>query len=621
METIFEYISQSYHMWAVIGLIICAMVLYALDKVPLEITSILVFSSLLAFFHFFPLEDSSGNLLIDNAKIFAGFANPALISVIGLLIVGQAVVQTGALNEVANIISKLSKNNALVSIGLSLIVVMVISAILNNTPVVVIFIPILITMAKNMDLSVSKVMIPLSYAAILGGMVTLIGSSTNLLVSGTLEEMGLEPLSFFEFSLPGGIMATVGFIYVLLVAPKLLPDRASFAKSLVGDDERQFIAQLEIDWDSEFVGKKLVEDKFEEHPDLNIRMIQRGGHAFLPPYDEHLSIRSRDVIVISATRKNLADLLSKFPRMLLQSKLDGSSQITKEIEGEGGSNENIILTEVVVTPTSRMIGQTLEQIGLYHNYNAVVLGIQRESRIIRARVSEIKLAAGDVLLVMAKREDLLVLRETKDLLLLEWSTEEIQSGKKAKPAAIILSLVVSLAALDIVPIAVTSFVGATVAIITGCLNFSQAKRAIDSQVVLIVAASLALGAALQATGGAEFLANKLISMMSGASPIVIMSALFLMMVGVTNVLSNNASAVLFTPIAVEIAQKLNMPPSMFIFAVIFACNCSFVTPIGYQTNLLVMGPGHHKFSDYIRSGLPLAIIMWITYTLYAIIRF
>jgi len=607
---------DSFHMWFVLLLIAGTMFAYAVDKIPLEVTSIVVFALLLLFFHFFPLTGSDGKNLLDTGRIVAGFSNPALIAVIGLLVVGQAVVQTGALNEIANLIMKISGNNAIIAIAMSLIVVMLVSAILNNTPVVVIFIPILAALSKSMDMSVSKVMIPLSYAAILGGMMTLIGSSTNLLVSGTLEEMGREPLTFFDFTVPGFIMASVGFLYVLFIAPRLLPDRASFAKSLVGDDERQFIAQIEVDRSSDFVGTKLEEGKFPDYPDINVRMVQRGEHAFLPPYDENMAIRSRDILVVSATRKDLTELLAKQPSSLLQNN-PGASEVADDTDSDTSIQSDVSLAEVVITPTSRMIGRNLEQIGFHHHYDSVVLGIQRESRIIRARVSEIRLAAGDVLLVMGKRNDIMNLRDSKDMLLLEWSAEEIHSGNKAKSAAAILTAVVSLAALDIVPIAISAFAGAAAVIVVGCINLRQARRAIDSQIVLIVAASLALGAALQATGGASYLANEMVAVMSGASPLVMMSALFLMMVGVTNVLSNNASAVLFTPIAVEIAVKLGVPVPMFVYAVIFACNCSFITPIGYQTNLLVMGPGHHKFSDFMRAGLPLAIIVWITYTAFA----
>lgn len=604
-------------MWFTLGLISCAIVMYSIDKISLELTSIVVLSALLLFFHLFPLTNPSGEIILSTTKLFTGFANPALIAVISLLIVGQAVVQTGALNEIANVIVKVSRNNALISIGMSLLVVMLISAMLNNTPVVVIFIPILAAIAKHYEISVSKIMIPLSYSAILGGMTTLIGSSTNLLVSGTMEEMGLVPLKFFDFTIPGLVMASVGLLYVLFIAPKLLPDRASLAKEMVGNDERKFIAQIEVERNADFVGKKVEDNNFPDYKDISIRMIQRGEHAYLPPFEEYMTLQPMDIVVVSAKRQDIADLLSKQPSAILQN-TPGAKDITSDDdEGAGEIQSDTSMAEVIITPSSRMVGRNLEQVGFHHHHHCVVLGIQRQSRIIRSRLTEIRLAAGDVLLVMGKRKDIFTLQESKDMLLLEWSTQEIHSGRKAIPASIILAGVVGLSAVDIVPITISAFIGATAAILTGCLNLRQAKRAIDSQIVLIVATSLALGAAMQATGGAHYIATVIIDIFAGASAVTLMSVLFLLMVMLTNVLSNNASAVLFTPIAIGMAQELGVPHMMFVMAVIFACNCSFITPIGYQTNLLVMGPGHHKFSDFMRSGLPLALLMWITYTLFA----
>lgn len=614
MIDLFNQIQQSeqLHMWFTLTLIMCAMVAYSSEKVSMEVTSAIVFSCLLLFFHFFPLIDDYGNYKVSTTSLLAGFANPALIAIICLLIVGQSVVQTGAINEIANIIMKISRNNAFISIILSLVFVLVISAVLNNTPVVVIFIPVIAALAKNYNVSVSKTMIPLSYAAILGGMMTLIGSSTNLLVSGTLVEMGYSSLTFFEFTIPGLVMASVGLLYVIFIAPFMLPDRASMSKSVVGEDERQFIAQLEIDRTSKILGKILENDKLPDFKKVSVRMIQRGEHAFLPPFDKDFEIKLKDIIVISATRDEVTELVSQQPDMLR--KINISSD---EIEGEENVNEEISIAEVIVTPTSRMIGRNLEQLSFRNRHKCVVLGIQRQSRIIRARISEIRLSAGDVLLVIGNNTDIALLQDSKDMMLLELSAKEVHSGKKAKQAAIVLASVVGLAALDIVPIAVSAFAGATALILTGCLNLRQVRRSIDGQVVMIVAASLALGSALQQTGGAAFIAQILVRSLEGSSALVVMSVLFFAMAIITNLLSNNASAVLFTPIAIRAAEELGIETDMFVFAVIFACNCSFITPIGYQTNLLVMGPGHYKFSDFMRSGIPLTILMWATYTIFA----
>ncbi len=587
-----------------------AIIAYASERISLELTSIAIISILLLFFHFFPVVDESGTVVLSMERLLAGFANPALIAVLSLLVLGQAIVQTGALNEVANFILRIGRNNAFISITMTLIVVMVISALLNNTPVVVIFIPIMAALAKGVDWSVSKLMIPLSFASILGGMTTLIGSSTNLLVSSMLVDLGVPPLGFFDFTIPGSILAAIGLVYIVFIAPRLLPDRASLAKAVVGEEDvRKFVAQVEVDYDSDLIGQKVDASKLEGYPDLTIRMIQRGEHAFLPPFDEEMAIKPHDLLVVSGTRKDIANLFSRTSEDLLK-------ETVQDEEGEDeGAQEDVSVAEIVIAPASRMIGRTLEAIGFHREFNCVVLGIQRQSRVIRSRVTEIRLAAGDVLLVLGKQEDILALQNSKDLLLMEWSTEEIHSGQKAKLAGGIFFSAVALAALGLVPITVAAFAGVGGILLTRCINLRQAARALDLKILLMIAASLALGASLQETGGASYLAESLVSVMHGASPALVMAALFILMATLTNILSNNASAVLFTPIAVNVAEQLAVDPRMFIFAVIFACNCSFATPIGYQTNLLVMGPGHNKFVDFMKVGIPLVLVICVAYAL------
>ncbi len=602
-------------MWVSLLLILLAIISYANDKIPLEITSITVISVLLIFFNFFPLLNEEGKEILTTQKLLLGFANPALISVLCLLVLGQALIQTGALNEVANFILKITHNNPVVSIGISLVFVMVISAFLNNTPVVVIFIPILAALSKSVGTSVSKVMIPLSFVSILGGMTTLIGSSTNLLVSGILVEMEQEPLNFFDFTLPGAIIACVGLFYVLFVLPRFLPDRASMAKSLaLGDDNRQFVTQIEVTYDSNLVGMGLKEGTLDEFKGISIRMIQRGEHAFLPPYDEDMIIRPRDILIMSSLKKDLAEFYKQYP--------DGLEQKIKSDKGEETEVEaQINMAEIVISPTSNVIGRSLEDTEFHKEFNCLVLGIQRQARTIRSKITETKLASGDVLLVMGKKRDVLSLHESKDFLLMEWSTEEIHSEKNAGKAILIFSSAVALSAFGVMPITVAAFMGVALILLTKCLNMKQVAKSLDSKIVLLVSSSLALGTALQDTGGAEFIAMNVVTLMDGFSPIVIMAGLFVFMILLTNILSNNAAAVLFTPIALNLANQLNVDPQMFIFAVIFGCNCSFASPIGYQTNLLVMGPGHHKFSDFIRGGVPLTLIVMVTYIIFASIYY
>lgn len=611
------YAIPNVHMWFSLFLIVAAIISYANDKIALEITSITVIAVLLFFFHIFPLVDDDGTPIMTMQKLLLGFSNPALVSVLCLLVLGQALIQTGALNEVVNLILRITHNNAVLAISVSLIFVTIISAFLNNTPVVVIFIPILAALAKSVNISVSKVMIPLSFVSILGGMTTLIGSSTNLLVSGIMVEMGREPLGFFDFTFPGVIIASVGMIYVLFVLPKLLPDRASMVKSMAlnGDDNRQFVTQIEIGYDANMVGMDIKNGTIDGMPNLSIMMLQRGEHAFLPPFDEDIVIRPRDIVILSSQKKDLAEFFKRFPEVM------GEEAEAIKGESEEDINDTANMAEIVISPSSKVIGKTLEETGFHGQFNCLVLGIQRQARTIRSKITETKLASGDVLLVLGKKNDILHLHESKDFLLMEWSTEEIHSEKNAGKAISIFGMVVVLSASGILPITVAAFAGVALIVLTKCLNMKQVAKSLDGKIILLVASSLALGAALQDTGGAEFIASNVVSLMDGFSALSIMVMMFIIMILMTNVLSNNATAVLFTPIAINLADQLNVDPRMFLFVVIFGCNCSFASPIGYQTNLLVMGPGHHKFSDFIRGGVPLTLIVLVTYTIYAAFYF
>lgn len=604
-------------MWATFALIVIALALYATEKVALEITSLGILTTLMLLFYFFPLRNEGGEILLDPERLLLGFSNPALIAVMALLVLGQAIIRTGSLNEIANIILRFSRSHKVVAVALVLATVTFVSTFVNDTPTCVIFMPIIAAIAKRLHLSASKVMIPLSYAAILGGTVTLIGSSTNLLVSGALVELGQAPLGFFSFTLPGAIIALAGLSYVIFVLPHLLPNRAPLSSELVGGENRQFIVQLDVLDDSPVIGRKPGSEKLFDSPEISLKMIHRGEHAYLPPFDENLSIRAHDTLIVSSSRAAVTDMFNTAGTHMFKKLREFETQESDD-KGKGES----VLAEIVIAPASRMIGQNVEQIGFIHNYRCVILGIQRRSRMITSRMTEIRLAAGDVLLIMGNVEDVMALRETGDVLLMEWSTEELPSRAHARRVNAIFAGVVATAAFDLIPIHMSALIGVILVILTGSINLRQAMRALNAQIILLVAAGLALSTALESTGGAAYLAEALITVMNGHSPVLVMGAMFLLMAICTNILSNNATALIFTPIAFNTAEMLGADPMMFIFAVIFASNCcSFATPIGYQTNLLVMSPGHYRFSDYMKGGVPLMMIVMFTYMIFSYFYF
>lgn len=611
MEADFSHVWQ---MWVVFGAIIAAIAAYASEDIPLEVTSLALVAGLLAFFHFFPVEAGSGNLL-NPENLLAGFADPALIAVLALLVVGQGLFQSGALEDVAQLTNANAIRAPYLTLGVMLVVVLVVSGFMNNTPVAVIFIPVVSALAAKASISSSKMMIPLSYASILGGMTTLIGSSTNLLASGAASRAGLDRIGFFDFTIPGVFLAAIGIVYVAFILPRLMPARANLTEEM-GGSGKQFIAQLQLGYGHPLVGSKATGGMFPSLKNITVRMVQRGERPFLPPFED-MVLRPGDTLIIAATRATLMEALKQEPDIFQGLIHQDGGPSDPDSDDEQRPVRDLMLAETIVAPGSRMIGRNIEQAGFRMETDCIVLGVQRRSRMIRTQMSDIRLEAGDVLLIVGNRQSVRGLRTSRDLLLLEWSTTEIPHLSNARTAQIILGGTVISAALGIVPISIAAVAGALAMILTGCLNIRQASRAIDRQIFLLVGAALALGTSLEATGGATFLAQQVILVFDGFGAAVVLSVFFLLTAILTNVLSNNATAVLFVPIAVSTASQLGIDPMVFVYAVIFAANCSFATPMGYQTNLLVMGPGHYRFSDFMRAGAPLVIILWLAFSLFA----
>ena len=619
-------IDPSIHMWFALFITGAAIVAFIRERIPIEVTSIAVLTALMLFGQIFPLYDEDGTNLIDAYTLLAGFANPSLIAVLALLVMGQAMIQSDALRTVTNVLTFRDKRKAWLSIVLILVFVLIVSAFMNNTPLVIIAIPLMQVLASTIGMSESRVMIPLSYVAILGGMTTLIGSSTNLLVSSTMVELGYEALGFFDFVIPGAILAIVGFIYVLIFVPRLMPDRATMARDLVGS-KKEFVAELDVDEESALLGLACIDGRFPEFPDLKIKLVQRGGQLILPPF-ENYNVEINDTLIVAATRDTLMSMLSKFPGFLLSE--EESQFIDNKVDDEAGpvsetSNaETRVLAEIMITPASRMIDMSLDHVNFHRQFGTIVLGIQRRAKVVRRRLGRIRLEAGDVLLITGRRAAVDSLRYNPDFIVLSGSKRDLPVPGKAPIAFAVFMSTIALAALGVLSIPVAAVTGSAMMIATGCLNIRQATRAIDRKIFLLVGSMLALGAALQASGGALYIANLIIDLPFTNTPITMLAALFLLVAVATNILSNNACAILFTPIALSLAQSLD--PALtdgkdltFVFAltVIFAANCSFASPIGYQTNLLVMGPGHYRFRDYLRGGVPLVLILWVTYILIA----
>lgn len=601
---------QIWFTFAIIGL---AVVSYVSERISMELTSVLVIVALLAFFEFHPLAlDGTANAL-NAPSLLAGFANPALVTIIALLVIGQGLYHTAALERPTRQLAFWARRRPLLTLGSTLIGAGFLSAFLNNTPVVVMFIPVLSSLAARLNVSPAKLLIPLSFISILGGMTTVIGSSTNLLVAGMVEQVGLMKLGFFDFAVPGFLLATVGAVYVGLCVPRLLPERDPLASAATGLSGKQFIAQLAITPDHPLHGAEPIAGLFPALKNMTVRLVQRGDTSILPPFEE-VSLRSGDMVIVAATRQALTEALLAGEGLLTTDVPISDDDQPSALDGSGAE---LTLCETVVAPSSTLIGRRIGQSGLRADTGCLVLGIQRRSRMIRGRLEDIRLEPGDGVLLLGPRGRIRDLRTNRDLLLLEWSAHELPDIKLANRARLIFAATVGLAAAGVLPIVIAALAGAAAMIPAGCLNMRQAARAVDRRIFLLIGAAIAMALALEKTGAGQLIAHTVIAGVGAGSPALVLSVLFLLIAVMTNFLSNNATALLFTPIAASTALELGVDAKPFIFAVIFAANCSFATPMGYQTNLLVMGPGQYRYLDYTRSGAPLIVLLWLSYSIFA----
>ncbi|WP_081691366.1 SLC13 family permease [Cucumibacter marinus] len=587
--------------WLSFAVIFVAIILFATERVAMEVSALGAIVALLL------IGAASPDAGLTPEALLAGFANPALISILALIVMGQGLMHTDALGPFTANLERLWPRQVGRVMILVLIAAGIISAVINNTPVVVMFIPVLAAVAARRRVSTRKIMMPLSYISILGGMTTMIGSSTNLLAAGVARDSGVEGLDFFAFTVPGLAMASVGALYVLFVMPKLLPSAGESADDSAPSRNLQFISEVRLTPGHPLIGQSSVAGMFPALTTMTLRAVRRYGINHVPPFED-LTLQAGDTLILAATRDRLTEALKEWRAF------DNPDEIA------GGTDERrpeIVMCEALVPPGSRLINNGVNQAGFMAQHGCLILGVERRSRMPRQALSEIRLEAGDVLLLAGNPKQVKRLRGLQDLVVFEWSTSEVQSNRYAQRALGIFALTVAAIATGFVPTVIAAVTGAFAMIAAGCLNIRQAGRAVDRRIVMLVGSAIAMATALEVTGGAELVASLAVSGLGDVPPAFVMGGIFLVVALLTNVLSNNATAVLFTPIAISAAKSLGVDPLPFVVAVILGANASFATPIGYQTNLLVMSPGHYQFKHFLVAGLPLVFLVWIVFCVVA----
>jgi len=603
----------SLHIVATFAIIAIAIGFFVSEKVSIETTSLGLVVALLVFFHLMPLPAEATPALTPQS-LLAGFASPALITILALLVIGQGLVQTGALEAPTRRLQDVAPGRPQVVLTVILVSAAAISAVLNNTPVVVMFIPIVSAISARLGMSPSKTLMPLSFITILGGMTTLVGSSTNVLVAGLAEEHAGIVIGFFDFLVPGLLLAAIGIVYVIFIAPLLLRQEGAKASEPGSTSGRQFLAEITVAAGHPLEGMSAVAGMFPLLKAMTVRLVHRDGAAVLPPFED-ISLRPGDTVNVAATRTALTDALLSGAALAANEPAHDAETATQaeETPQRGG----LTIAEAVIAPGSRIVGRSIDDLGAQVLSGCKIIGVQRRSRMVRALLREIRLEAGDVVLVMGTRAQVRGLRLSHDLLLLEWSAAELPSMALALRARVIFAATVLAIATGLVPIVIAALAGAFAMLPARCLNLRQAARAFDRKIYLLIGASLAMATSLEATGGANYVADLIVGAVSGGSVAVIMSVLFALIAILTNLLSNHATAALFTSIAISTAATIGVDPHILVVLVILAANCSFATPMGYQTNLLVMGSGNYRFADFVRTGTPLIFMLWLAYSLFA----
>jgi di/tricarboxylate transporter len=595
------------HALGVMFLTVLALILFTREKIPLESSSLLVLIGLAVGFELFPFQtDGSALHAVD---FFHGFGHEALVAVCALMIAGQGIVRTGALEPVGRALARFWKISPSISLLLTLLVGAFISAFINNVPVVVLFLPILTSVSLRTGMNASSVLMPMGFATLLGGTCTTIGTSTNLLVVSVAAEMGLRRMEMFDFLVPAVIAGSIGIAYLWLLAPRMIPKRE---QPLEDTSRRVFTAHLAIREGSSAEGKALFEAIKNTDGAMKVMSVERGPGNFMMPLPS-MVLKAGDHLVIRDTPARLKEFEKVFKGTLYPE----DSEDNPVDDEHPLKAEDQQIAEVVVVEGSFLQGRTLTEVRFAELYGMIILAIHRAGKHLEKiydEIGDIRLRAGDVLLVQGPREQISGLKKEKHFLVLN-ATMDLPFTPKAPMALLIMVGIVVSAAVGILPIAISAPCGALLMILTGCLGWRDATSALSAQVILIVAASLALGVALLKTGGADYLARLFVALAGDSSPTFVISELMLLMAILTSIVSNNAAAVIGTPIAVSIAAQMGQPPESFVLAVLFGANMSYATPMAYKTNLLVMNAGNYTFNDFLRIGVPLVLIMWATLSL------
>jgi di/tricarboxylate transporter len=581
----------------VLGIISLMFILFVKEIFPLDATALLVLAIFLVF----------GHLTIEDA--ISGFSNQAVITIAVLFVLSHALQKSGILEYGVVRLNKLTERSKLLGLTVFLISVAFASAFVNNTAIVAIFIPITIRLAKKYNLSPSKLLIPLSYIAIMGGTLTLVGTSTNLLVNSIYVNTTMaEPLGMFEFSRYGIFILLIGLLYIIFAVPLILPSRTVTSSLTQNYHMGGYLTELYVSEESPLVGRTFMERDINKNYDITVLDIIREGQV-ISTNIRNTIIHPGDVLFVRGSLENFLRMKEvEKVTMLTDEKLTQAELI----------HDDNTLVECLLTQQSELVGKSLMEINFRRRFGSFILAVRREGEIFRRKIAHIILRSFDTLLVYGPREKIKELSDSGNFIVLGEIDATLQKNRFWWVSLVVVVSAVTLAALGMVPILKGALVGMILLMILRVISTNEAYQSINWQVIILIAALIPIGIVIQNSGTASWLAsamNNAVNMFEPAlQPVVLVSLIYLVTMILTEMASNAATAIIMTPIALSAAAQMGLDPKPFIFSVCFAASASFITPIGYQTNLMVYGPGGYKFSDYVKVGLPLAITLWVMAT-------
>ena len=587
----------------VFGIILIALVLFIIEPVPIDIVALTVLVSLIVLEPWTRIDPQTG---------VSGFSNPATITVLAMFVLSEGIRKSGLINAIASKIADEFVDSPfrqlLAVLGLSGTT----AGFINNTPVVAIMIPMVNTISEQTGLSPSKLLLPVSYASMLGGMLTVIGTSTNILASDISGRLLDQPFSMFEFTQLGVVVLMTGIIYLLTVGNYLTPERITVSDRLFGEFEMtEYLTEIAVREESAFVGMT-VHELLEEIPvDVDVVQLVRDGVSFTEPLARK-ELRPDDLLVCRIAKDDVFDLVAV-------EGLDApGAEVTEEqldvTKASGKTEQDQRLVEVVISPDAPFVDDSLDSLNFHDRYHATVLAIRRGGEVFHARMTERPLRGGDTLLIQATEETVDRFGADRNFILARELIQKDHRTERIPVALGIVAVVVALAALDILSTMVSALAGIVAMVATGCVKPNEVYRSVDWSVIFLLAGVIPLGISMERTGAAEWLAAVFVHYTGTLEPVLVLALFYLFTALVTEVVTNNASVVLMIPVAVDTASAIGAEPFSFVLAVTFAASTAMLTPIGYQTNLMVYGPGGYRFTDYLRVGGPLQLVLTVVTT-------